>query len=237
MSSNGNDNSHSGKRIVNMVLYSRRDVYDNMYKVTREYYKRFDNVLTLYYLFSETANEPYIDGDILYLPGKESFIPGILDKTMAAFSYVWKNYPDYDYYIRTNISTVVDINQFLNKVEKEPIEYGGHLMHLGDGYRSYVCGIDSDRFDGVSFATGVLIVFSNNMFKKFVDHSHEIDRKVIDDVAIGMLAGNLGAVPIHIIEYEINVAIPLSKKLIIYRHASHDRNDDVERMREIVKYI
>jgi hypothetical protein len=230
--------SHSGKRIVNMVLYSRSFAYDEMYKITREYYKRFDNVLTLYYLFSESDREPYIEEDILYLPGNETYIPGILDKTMTAFSYIWKNYPNYDYYIRTNISTIVDINQFLKRVEREPIEYGGFVICLPDGYRDPVSGIDDNRFVGTTYATGTLIIFSNNLFKRIIDHSHQVDRTVIDDVAIGILARNVGAVPVHISEYGHNVNIPISTPFIIYRNQTFgDRRHDVEQMREIIKYI
>ncbi len=218
-----------------MVLYSRSHEYDEMYKITREYYKRFDNVVTLYYLFSGKNEEPYIEEDILYLPGNESFLPGILDKTMMTFSCVCKILPNYDYYIRTNISTIVDINQFLKHVEIEPIEFGGHIMHIRNGYRDPACGINNDRFSGLDYVAGTLIIFSNETFKRIINHSDQIDRTVIDDVAIGQLAKKLEIVPSDI-KIEINKHSILTSS-IIYRNKSDNRNHDVKRMREIVKYI
>jgi hypothetical protein len=222
-----------------MVLFSKGPDYDEMYKITREYYKRFNNVLTIYYLFSEDVDEPYLDGDILYLPGKETYLPGILDKTMDTFSYVRENYPHYDYYLRTNISTIVNINRLLEHVENEPLDYGGGLLHIGKGYRDPSCGIENDRYEGLTYVWGTAILFSNKMFKRFVDHSHQIDRSVIDDVAIGKLARDLEIKATNIkVEQNINVEhIKDTLKPFIYRNKSDDRKKDIERMRKIVKYI
>ena len=219
-----------------MVLFSKGPDYDEMYKITRDYYRRFDNVLTIYYLFSgKEEGEPYLDGDILYLPGKETYLPGILDKTMGTFSYVRKNYPDYDYYLRTNISTIVDINRLLEKLDKEHISYGGGLLHIGKGYRDPSCGIENDRYEGLTYVWGTAILFSNEMFKRFVDHSNQIDRSVIDDVAIGKLAIDL-KIKATEISVEQNIKNK-SLKPIVYRNKSDDRKKDVVRMREIVKHI
>ena len=219
-----------------MVLFSRGAEYDEMQKITQEYYKRFNNVLTIYYLFSGEDGEPYLDGDFLYLPGKESYLPGILDKTMATFSYVWKNYPNYDYYIRTNASTIVDINMLIKHVNNESIEYGGGILHIRSGHYDPPCGIDDDRYSGIAYVWGTAIFFSNHIFKKIVDHSCQIDRTVIDDVSIGKLAKELEikATPLSLVH---SVEFPIIHKPIIYRNHSDDRNHDIQRMREIVKRI
>jgi hypothetical protein len=223
-----------------MVLFSNGPDYDKMYKITRDYYRRFDNVLTIYYLFSgKEEGEPYLDGDILYLPGKETYLPGILDKTMVNFSYVRENYPDYDYYLRTNISTIVNINRLLEHIENEPLDYGGGLLHIGKEYRDPSCGIENDRYEGLTYVWGTAILFSKKMFKRFVDHSHQIDRSVIDDVAIGKLARGLEIKATNInVEQNIDITnIKDTLKPFIYRNKSNNRKKDVERMREIVKYI
>jgi hypothetical protein len=220
-----------------MVLFSKGPEYEEMYKITREYYKRFDNVMTIYYLFSGKDEEPYLDGDILYLPGKETYVPGILDKTMHTFSYIFKKYPNYDYYLRTNISTIVDINRLLIQLDKEPIEYGGKIIRIFPGHRHKQSGIENDRYQGLTYISGTAILFSKEMFRKFVEHSHEIDRSVIDDVAIGKLARELNMKITNIPSFQENVKIPIEKSVIIYRNRSKDRKEDVKRMREIIKNI
>ena len=70
--------------------------------ITRKYYSKFSNVKTIYYKFNEDLiNEYDLKDDILIIQGKESFIPGILDKTIKAFQYIVDNYT-FDYVIRSN---------------------------------------------------------------------------------------------------------------------------------------
>jgi hypothetical protein len=59
--------------------------------------------------FRENQSNPIeVEGDCIYVKGKESYL-GILKKTIDAFDYLFHFIGDFDYVIRTNISTIVNI--------------------------------------------------------------------------------------------------------------------------------
>lgn len=71
-------------KILHLVLYSDDIYYNQMYDITSKYYSKFKNVKTVYYKFS---NQTLLNNDILTIEGTETYLPGILDKTIKAFNY------------------------------------------------------------------------------------------------------------------------------------------------------
>ena len=151
-------------KILHIIIYSnskfsdniKKGTYENMQKVLSNYYKKFnDNVLTYFVKYNENVKstywtEYYIENDIIYINGKETFIPGILEKTLLAFKYL--NNFDYDYLIRSNISTIIEFNRLISYLEKNPIDYYGagklvNLQWTGGGI------LDSTWY-GTLFASG-----------------------------------------------------------------------------------
>ena len=51
---------------------------------------------------------------MIYIKGEETFIPGILEKTLLAIKISSKNFT-YDYIVRTNISTLVNYIKLIGK--------------------------------------------------------------------------------------------------------------------------
>jgi hypothetical protein len=62
-------------------------------------------------------NHKFVD-DFLYLKGNESFIPGILDKTIHAMRLF--NLDNYDFFIRTNLSSFFILDKFISFLESLP---------------------------------------------------------------------------------------------------------------------
>ena len=62
-----------------------------MYEINyllKTYYSQCSTVTTYFYTFSPNINSDFeIREDILYIRGTETFIPGILDKTIKALQY------------------------------------------------------------------------------------------------------------------------------------------------------
>ena len=79
---------HKDIKILNLVLYSKDNSYDKMYDITRRYYAKFyPQVKTIYYLFDDSISNPTFKDDILLIPGKESYLPGILQKIWIMITY------------------------------------------------------------------------------------------------------------------------------------------------------
>ncbi len=170
-------------RILHLVLYSQCIFFDKMYLVTREFYKKFTNVRTIYYLYSETHKDYCLKDDILYIPGEESLIPGVLEKTLKAFTY-FKDY-QYDFVVRSNISTIVQFNLLIPKIIEEKVEYGGCLINECNGL-NLTYGIVDDTYHKIKYVSGTCIVFSKTIVLNIIENAEKLDRKVVDDVSFGV---------------------------------------------------
>jgi hypothetical protein len=232
-----------------MVLFSHGPEYDEMYRITREYYKRFDNVTTIYYAFDDEGRggEPYIKDDILYISGKETYVPGVLDKTIKTFEYLY-NKDKYDYYVRSNISTIVNFERLSYALQHHSFDYGGgQILTISKEWRDPAAGIDNDRYTGTQYIAGTCIIFSKKVFKRLVETVETADLGVIDDVAIGKWVKeqfpDISLFDLNRNGYHyfnptgIENLEPYLKDVICYRNKSDDRKKDVEKMREIVRLL
>lgn len=178
-------------KILNLVLYSdTQDLYEHMKSILDVFYKSYhQNVHTIFYKYSPYIAEEYIlDDNILHVKGDESFVPGILQKTLKVFDYIVKSnyYNQFDYIIRSNISTVIDFDLLIRELQKNPVKiYAGGLIHNLQ-WANPCCGIRDSTHFGTSFANGTSIMFSKEGSKCLVDNQHLIDKSIIDDVAIGI---------------------------------------------------
>jgi hypothetical protein len=135
------------------------------------YFLRYSDDKTLfpkdekYYLDEATAT--------LYQYGVETVIPGILEKTRGAMEYFCTTC-DFDYFYRTNLSSIFDFDTMLEYLEKNPTEYGGKL---------------ENAFDQYWFASGSGYVLSRSACDTFLEHYDEMlsDLTLFDDVTVGKI--------------------------------------------------
>lgn len=233
--------------ILNLVLFSPDKDYIEMYKLTRNFYKIFPNLVTVYYTYSDVIDRDYYDENenILYIKGKETYIPGILDKTVSAFQYV----PvlekimskRFDYIVRTNISTIVNFHN----LNLNGVDYGCGLKNIiHKGYRDPKSGIINDSLEGLKYPSGTCIIFSRDLFYKIIHRLYLIDRSLIDDVSIGNFMSK------YFSEYKlkdysdyfiftdkfIDDEIDIEKN-IFFRNRHSDRKKDIEKMSKIINNI
>jgi len=237
-------------RILHLVLYSQNDAYDKMHDATSELYKNIKNMDTYYYCFSPNIQNEYdLSGDILYIKGEETFLPGILEKTLKAFEYFKDELPKYTHVVRSNISTVIDFVKLKRELAKEEINYGGGALITLTTISSSYGTIRDPNWEGTLYSSGTAIVFSSKTIQKMLTQMDSIPREVIDDVALGIY--------IREKEPEIEVKdigkwhmIPdLSKTdnavdeyiatndVIFYRNNNGDRNLDAKQMKKIVDIL
>ena len=160
-------------KILHLVLYSKSEYYDKMKIITKEFYKNYNiSVDTYYYYFDNTISNDYelVDND-LKIKGVESFIPGILDKTIKAFKYFQNKIDNYNYVIRSNISTVINFDKIIELLSKDNYDYGFYLF-VRPTYK---------------LASGTSILLSNKTMHFIYNNVEKINYKTIDDTAIGLI--------------------------------------------------
>lgn len=247
--------------ILNLILYSDNIFYDEMYEILSSHNKKFKNVKTIFYKYSSNINDDYqLINDILYIKttNDETFIPGILEKTVSAFEYVYKylNINDYDYIIRSNISTIIDFNELNEKLSKNPVKfYGGSCVY---NIHELGFGIIDETWFGTLFVSGTSIILTKESLKFIIDNKNKFRYDIIDDVAIGILmkeyaidieVQNLNClyfVPLFIkdglFKYDIMENIIMNNNYIFYRNRvfvdnTQNRNIDVFQMKHIVNIL
>lgn len=224
-------------KILNLVIYNDDEYYNNMYIILSNYYKKFDNVKTYFYKINNSIkNEIEIEDDIFNIrDGKESIIPGILDKTIIILKYFENEIKNYDYIIRTNISSIINFELLTNELKITPIKY----------YDStYIIKYN------VFFASGTNIIMSNNGCKLLLDNLHiikMINTKLNDDLIIGIIFKNINIITDDIfnnknkfvfVQPNLNdndIDLLIKKKYIVYRNRNDmDRNIDIIQMKKII---
>lgn len=174
-------------KLLNLVIYSRsvgEDGYERMQEILSKYYKTFEpRVNTLFVILTEEL--PYecvLKDNILHIKGTESYIPGILEKTIKAFELC--RMLEFDYLIRSNISSIINFDLLIKELEKNPVSfYGGVTRSLQwEGG-----GITDSTWFGTIFAYGTSMIFTKEAVWFILEHKHLIRYDIIDDVAIGIL--------------------------------------------------
>jgi len=236
--------------IVNLVLYSKDAEYDEMYKITRKYYSQFHNVRTIYYRFNPDITTDYeLIGDVLNIKGKETYVPGILDKTVKAFEYVNQHF-SFDYLVRSNISTIINFDLLCEELQKTPIQYGaGTKMVLN--WLDQPSGIVDKTYFGTNYGSGTSIILSNEALTKFLSKKAFIHYNLIDDVSIGVLfEEQIKDIKISVTDSKYFYSVPDvngdPKKLLplikdkpynYYRNRQSSRKIDIKQMKIIADYL
>jgi hypothetical protein len=176
------------KKILVLRIYNSSPEYDEM----RKLHMKYDNSLSIVY--DDSLDKDWsidFNEKMIKIKGTESIIPGVLDKTIKAIEICIQNF-DFDILVRSNMSTVIDTKELSDQLNNisAPI-YGGHLWNL------HWCHIDyniTEEFlklnNGLKYISGTSIVLSRDMCEYIISHKSELDRNIIDDIAIGLILKN-----------------------------------------------
>ena len=158
-------------KILTLRIYNSTHDYDNMYKLHKQY-----DTNSIYLISSTSITEPNYNPEtqMLTVPGKESLIPGILEKTILGIEYCLKNF-EFDVLIRSNMSTVIDYVELKNQLSKINNPYGGHIWGF------------SFQNEPFNFVSGCCIVLNKDIFNYLLENKNDLVYHLPDDVAIGFL--------------------------------------------------
>jgi hypothetical protein len=195
-------------------------------------------------MFNEQiANDYELQDDILLIKGKETYIPGILEKTISAFQYIDRHF-DFDYMIRSNISTIIDFDLLTEYLQHHSIQYGGGLRYVFHG--------DENHPDlEIIYASGTSIIFSKSALKELLTKKQYIRTDLIDDVSVGLvMRDHLSYIEQHYMPENRFIYVPdekgnrskildviRGKSYIFYRNRQDDRQTDVTQMQIIIDYL
>jgi len=218
-----NASNHS---ILNLVLYSSDGggPYDRMREMTDKYYKTFPFVTTYYYCFKpDLPSEFQLNGNVLYVKGDETFIPGILQKTIRAFEYFKEEIPKYRYVVRSNISTIIRFDILHEDLKNNAVGYGCALCWNME-YNKNKAALPENT---IIFSSGTSIIFSSDVVMNIINNKDKLDMMKIDDASIGEFIQN------EMPEVEMQ---PVLKNTTNYGfHFVPDLKEDRDKIKDLIK--
>jgi hypothetical protein len=130
----------------------------------------------------------------------ESYIPGILIKTIQTMDFVNKNFV-YKHILRTNLSSFFILENLLKTCYKLP----DTNLYAG------IIGNHSN----ILFASGAGYWMSKDIVEKIIANKNNIDYNTLDDVAIGKLLHSIRITPLPRYDLDKNIPYDAEEKSII----------------------
>lgn len=123
------------------------------------------------------------DAMTIYVKGDETYIPGILNKTVEAIRAIGL---EYDFVWRTNLSSVLDFDGLLRYCRGQTSQNLRCVFYAGyTGLADVATNKDIDS--NIRFASGSGFLLSREAVQYLIDNEGMLRRDLIDDVAIGAL--------------------------------------------------
>ena len=233
--------------ILILSIYNETPIYKNMLEIQKKYINNNKNIDYYFVTFkSEQTEDVVIESNFIFIKGIECLL-NITDKTIKCLKHLLK-IKNYDFIIRTNISTVIHFNnliKFLNTLPKYDVYLGGTLEILN--WYDHKSGINKESCEkynliGLKYIQGTSIILSNDIANYIVDNENLINYQIVDDVTIGLF----------IRENKPNIYSNLSKEIccnvnmnnfennfIFLRNNKFDsdRKNDIERIEKTINYL
>lgn len=219
-------------KIIFLILANDTDYYLKMQELLRKYMNTHKNIKSYFIKYNlqklHDDKDIFIDDDTIYIKGsEESFIPGCLDKTIKSIEYILKN-EDFDYLIRTNMSSVWDLNKIYNLV------LSNNFLAAG------VIGYENNKF-----ISGAGLLLKKNICKILIQNKNDLNYNIIDDVSIGdfLINNNINfnsLARFEVFLYEnklMSVNYNLIKNHYHYRCKSNNHNETINNMKHIINLI
>jgi hypothetical protein len=210
-------------RIVNLVIYNDAIEHERQMKaeLTRLFAgARYGSDVKQLFLSCDPAQPSDASelGHALRVRCTESYVPGILHKTVEAMVHCLQRY-DFAFLVRSNISTVIDFRR-LQLPASDAVWYGSAFVFHPD---------DAER----SFASGTNIILNRRAVEYVVSHIDYARAQVPDDVAL--------ADALRPITAPVQLSVPMvwnddTSDGVVFRNRDEhqDRATDVARMAAIV---
>jgi len=179
-------------KVLLLFIYSEDAYYRQMMDIQKKYIHKFDNVESYFIQMREIQiNEIEIENDIIFVKGEEKLL-NILYKTIMSLDYLFKN-NNYDYVIRTNISTMINIPKllvYLSNLNPKNSIYTGASFYWNLQWIDEKSGIMDKTLWGTNFIGGTSITLSGDVVNFILKNKEKIRFDIVDDVSIGIFIAN-----------------------------------------------
>lgn len=166
---------------VAVLIISSTNTENKRWKMEKEIWKKYMNKnknIDCYFIECDNFNNVDIKNNLIKSKCKDSLIPGIYHKTLLSLKQIQDKY---DFYIRTNLSTFINLDNLLyqiEKIKKEKYIYTGIIGHITDNNLN------------LKYVSGMSMVINNNIVKLLLKYGFPekyYNSKLHDDVVIGQV--------------------------------------------------
>lgn len=213
-------------KLITLII-SSHDVpqYKDMRELATLYHRKMKDIYDYRFFFVEFKEDISSDieerGDYIYVKGKEYF-HGMFDKIMKAIQFIHVKY-DYDYILRTNLSSFWNLPNLFSIANTFPSPYAGGILMFN------------------TFISGTGVFLSKDIAYKLSHYSN--NSNVNDDVLISNYLTKITTLAVwdHTYMYYMidgGTALPEDISNIIYfRIRNANRDIDIQIFRKLLKKI
>jgi hypothetical protein len=224
------------KAILLVLASDNTPLYKEFRKIYQAYLDINPNIRVFLVYGDQYSFEPQ-SYDLVYDDVKENYYPGMITKTVRALDHIDRNY-NYDFLVRTNISTFWDLDRFEKRIEQLPKTecFTGSLRSCI--YR----GQQSPQY-----ASGVNLTLSRDMVQLMLENQEEMcSWDLPEDWAMNQIFINMGLNPIHSIPSPIHIMETFTsldrdqifKEIAVAKQKNRDhyriKNTQIKNQRQII---
>jgi hypothetical protein len=219
-------NPNRNVKILVLRAYNPSEHYDTMRTI------QLNNDKSIFVTFSPNIQNEweYSETDrTIYVKGRETYTPGILEKTVIGIKACLELF-EFDVLVRTTTATVINTKTLSRKLSNYPgTIYGGSIITLN--WLDTLGGITEETYPSVAqtrYPQGTGIVMSRDVCTYLVENKHLLDMRIVDDVAIGNMLNK--KYTINFDEMYVTNFDGVKLNTVFYRNKSEDRQNDIDRM-------
>lgn len=218
-----------------VVIASRNSIYDQMieiyWKPFIRYLKTHNHRIKIFLIFGkEDISDLNLDAsDVVISDINDSFVPGVLIKTINAFEHIEKNY-EYKHILRTNLSSFFILDNLITFQQslRDNNLYSGVIGHCNN----------------IPFISGAGMWLSPDVIRFILNNKQQLPYDWPDDVAIGNLLNKYDKTQAKRYDLTNNVYIQGILDKIIKEGHYHiriknpdDRSIDIKYMEEMASQL
>lgn len=180
-------------KVLVLLIYNETILYRQMLEIQKKYIHNNPNVDCYFVTMDEKQkHEISIKDNIISIKGKECLL-NITFKTIKAFNYILNiQKKQYDYVVRSNVSTMIHFKNLLKYLESLPtncVYVGGNIQILQ--WLDHKAGINEDTYakynlQDLKYVQGTGIIMSIDVIRIILANKNKLKYHIVDDVTFGM---------------------------------------------------